>query len=216
MGRMTQIPLSPAHSTFHDSPHDYGDIFVQGGTSGLVFVSGGTNYRTAFVECSPAGSFIRGEGPTLAEADDACWAKLQAYLRCTTHDWEPRGFKNGGGFCTKCGQFGSGVFTPDQLGLFCTTCQTPTFHTVSGSGDGEPRCKEHDALWIYVLASIKATFHFPAPGQEKLTESMYQRLRAVRDGGPLDPEPLRGRKPTWTSATPRRDKRNRPAKHYSP
>lgn len=190
MGFMTQIPLSPAHATFHDSPHDYGDIFVQGGTSGLVFVPGGTNYRTAFVEASPPGSFIRGEGKTLTEADDACWAKLQRYLGCTTHEWEARGYRNGGGFCKNCGQFGSKVFTPEQLGLLCSTCQKPTFHTVGGKHSTESKCEEHDELWIYVIAAIKATFHFPAEGEEELTESMYQRLRAVERGAPLDPEAL--------------------------
>lgn len=190
MGSMTQIPLSPAHATFHASPHDYADIFVQGGTSGLVLVPGGTNYMTAFVECSPPGSFIRGEGKTLAEADDDCWARLQRYLGCTDHEWEARGYRNGGGFCKKCRQFGSKVFTPKQLGLRCTTCQAPTFHTVGGKHSTESRCEEHDDTWIYVIASIKTTFHYPAEGEEELTESMYQRLLAVRNGGPLDPEAL--------------------------
>lgn len=190
MGSMTQIPLSPFHTTFHDSPHDYGDIRVQGGSQGIVFARTKPSYVTAFVECFPPGSFIRGEGETVAEADDACWAKLQAYLGCTAHEWEARSYKNGAGFCIHCGQFGSQVFTAEQLGLRCTTCQEPTFHTVGGKGNTEPRCKEHDPLWIYVLASIKATFFHPEEGDEEIAESMYQRLNAVSDGAEPDPEAL--------------------------
>lgn len=190
MGPMTRIPLSPAHATFHDSPNDYGDVPVQGGGSGIVIRRDGSTYVTAFVECSPPGSFIRGEGETVEEADRACWSKLRAYIGCETHEWEARGYRNGGGFCKNCGQFGGGVFTAEQLGLFCTACQVPTFHKVGGTGDGEPRCKEHDEVWLYVYASIKCAFYFPAPDEVDLVNTMYRRLRAVRDGGPLDPEAL--------------------------
>ena len=170
---------------FWESPHDYAaaGVPVQGGTGGVVFVRGaGTSYRTAFVECSPPGSFIRGEGATLEEADDTCWAKLQAYLSCPGHEWEPRGYTNGGGFCRHCGQFGSKVFTPEQLGLFCRDCDSPTFH----DQDGVPVCKEHDAVWPYVYASIKAIWADDLPE----AETMYQRLNAVRRGGDPDPAAL--------------------------
>lgn len=121
-----------------------------------------------------------------AEADDACWAKLQAYLGCGEHEWEARGYRNGGGFCTRCGQFGSKVFTPDQLGLFCAECGVPTFHTLGGKRAAESRCERHDPIWPYVVARIKATSSDAADAEE-----MYLRLSAVaRHDAPADPEAL--------------------------
>lgn len=187
----TPIRLSVFSSVdSYTSPHDYGDAFVQGGTGGFVFRRDGESYRTAFVECSVPGTFIRGEGATLAEADDAAFAKLQAYLSCGAHEWEPRGYTNGGGFCTRCGQFGSRVFTAEQLGLFCTVCSVPTFHTAAGLRDGETLCMDHDERWPYVCAANAAMFATDEDSSEVL-EAMYRRLADVaRYGAPLDPDAL--------------------------
>ena len=113
---------------------------MQGGGAGVVFVKGGDAYRTAFVEAFPGSTFIRGEGSTIQEAEDACWAKYEQRMACPGHDWEPRDYKNGAGFCIHCGTFGSKVFTPEQLGLFCKTCGVPTYW----SRDGDDFfCPEH-------------------------------------------------------------------------
>lgn len=182
---MTDIPLYP-DSTF-TSPHNYGSIRVQGGGTGIVIVRDGPGYTTAFVECFPEGSFLRGEGASVAEADDACWAKLQAYLGCPGHDWKPRQYRNGSGYCTVCGQYGSGVFTAEQLGYHCTTCGVPTFCTLTGSKEPEPRCTEHDPKVAYVDAAVKALFH----GFDDETTAMRDRLDAVVDGDvDTDPEAL--------------------------
>lgn len=153
---MTRIRLSTLSSAEHfESPNDYGTIKVQGGTQGLVVNRSGPSYRTAFIECFPEGSFIRGEGATLEDADKSCFSQLSAYLTCTNHEWEPRGYRNGGGICARCGQFGSGVFTPDELGLRCRTCGTPTFHTARGIS--KPVCEEHDERWPYFIAWLRVS-----------------------------------------------------------
>lgn len=96
------------------------DVGVQGGKNGLVFVRGTTEtYRTAFVEASPGGTFLRGEGATVQEAEDACWAKYQTFLSCDgtgePHGpFEPRHYDNGAGFCTRCGAWFTGVCEPSQ------------------------------------------------------------------------------------------------------
>lgn len=154
---MTDISLYP--DGHHASPHDYGTIRVQGGATGVVIVRDGPGYTTAFVECFPEGSFLRGQGATVEEADEACWVKLQAYLGCPGHVWEPRQYRNGSGICTVCGQYGHEVLAPEQLGLFCTECGVPTFHTLSGSKTNEPRCEGHDPKIDYVDAAVKAMFH---------------------------------------------------------
>ncbi|ACL42296.1 hypothetical protein Achl_4345 (plasmid) [Pseudarthrobacter chlorophenolicus A6] len=183
---MTNIPLDPG---FFESPHDYGNVFVQGGTEGLVIVPGGKNYRTAFVECATGNSFIRGEGLTLAEADDACWAKLQAFLECTQHLWEARGYRNGGGFCKLCGQFGARVFTAEQLDIRCTVCGIPTFHTMTGDEMSEDtRCEAHDPKWPYFVGYLQAS---PTRRQDETSRAMYTRLNKVANyGAPEDPDAL--------------------------
>lgn len=86
------------------------DCLVQGGDRGVVFGTGGT-YRTAFVEAFP-GTFLRGEGHTIADAEDACWAKYQRMTACDHGPFERRGYTNGGGFCTSCGTFFPDIFRP--------------------------------------------------------------------------------------------------------
>ena len=128
------------------------DCLVQGGGSGVVFVKEDNacrTYRTAFVEAFPDDTFIRGEGPTIQEAEDACWVKYEQRMNCPGHEWEPRDYKNGAGFCIHCRTFGSKVFTPEQLGLFCKTCGVPTFWSRSGD---DFFCPEHatdrDTEWF--------------------------------------------------------------------
>lgn len=180
---MTSIPLSPRGS-FHESPHDYGDVFVQGGEMGYVFDANGGYSTTAFVECATADTFLRGEGKTLAEADEACWAQLQAYLGCPGHEFEPRAYRNGGGICKHCATFRSGVFTAEQLGLHCSTCGVATFRTAGDKGD-EPRCEAHDPIWPYFVGHIKAMQ--PSHSDEEAKE-MYERLTKVAYYG-ADPDP---------------------------
>ncbi|KQO98779.1 hypothetical protein ASF30_12005 [Leifsonia sp. Leaf264] len=117
-------------------------MLVQGGGHGIVFRrDGGSAYNTAFVEAFPEGTFIRGEGATIEEAEDAAWAKYQQYVSCPTHEWEPRGYVNGAGFCKHCNQFGSKVFTPEQLGLHCHVCGIPTYWSSAG---GKFFCPDHE------------------------------------------------------------------------
>ncbi|MCG5464176.1 hypothetical protein MED01_002341 [Micromonospora sp. MED01] len=90
------------------------DTFLQGGSRGVVFASDG-NYRTAFVEAfhSNPDTFLRGEGTTVAEAEDACWAKYQTLTACPAHPehgpFEARQYTNGAGFCAHCGTWFSKV-----------------------------------------------------------------------------------------------------------
>lgn len=124
---------------------------LQGGTSGLVIrpASKGGNYGTAFVEAFPAGTFIRGEGPTVPEAETACWEKYQRDQGCPGHEYEARHYRNGGGICKHCGRFASKAFTPEQLGCFCKKCGVPTFWSRI---DEDFYCEEHatdrDTLWL--------------------------------------------------------------------
>lgn len=93
------------------------DVYIQGGERGVVIRPDGS-YRTAFVEVSPPGTFLRGEGETIAEAEAVAWEKYQRFLYCTdggSHGpFEPRHYTNGAGFCTKCGGWFSRVCEPSQ------------------------------------------------------------------------------------------------------
>ena len=121
------------------------ETFLQGGERGVVFVKSGENYETAFVEAhSGTLGFLRGEGATWQEAEDDAWAKAQRIIACpgpNGHEWEPRGYRNGCGFCKHCGRFASKVFTLEEVGSFCEVCRTPTFWHVEE--DGTLRCPDH-------------------------------------------------------------------------
>lgn len=106
------------------------DCMVQWGGHGIV-IGKEKSYGTAFFEVFPndgAGGFIRGEGPTKAEAEVAAFTKYKHQYGCATsggHRWtraaRQKGFQdrlrngrqvpkvstytNGGGFCLKCGAF---------------------------------------------------------------------------------------------------------------
>jgi hypothetical protein len=88
------------------------DMFVQGDEKGLVLNRKG-NYTTAFFEAFPLEGFIRGEGATLAEAEDAAWDQFGAQVVCeagTGHEFERRQYTNGAGLCKNCNAFKVGVF----------------------------------------------------------------------------------------------------------
>lgn len=114
------------------------DCLVQGGSRGLVVARGTSHtYRTAFVEAFPRNpdTFIRGEGPTMADAEDDCWAKLQRMASCpgtSGHEYEARGYRNGAGFCRHCGMFASDVFDVAVVGHPCAVCGVGCFHANEG------------------------------------------------------------------------------------
>jgi hypothetical protein len=94
-------------------------MLLQGGSTGIVIRPSdrGGDYRTAFVEAFPEGTFIRGEGRTITEAEEACWTKYQRHTDCDgtgqPHGpFEPRQYENGCGFCVRCGAWFTGVCEP--------------------------------------------------------------------------------------------------------
>lgn len=93
------------------------DTYVQGGKRGIVFGGADGAYRTAFVEAFPAGMFLRGEGPTVEEAEKECFAQWKNATSCPAYPehgpWDRRNYTNGGAFCEGCGSF----FGPSTTGL---------------------------------------------------------------------------------------------------
>jgi hypothetical protein len=140
--------------------------YLQGGSSGLVFAGAGGARVTAFVEAFPRepNTFIRGEGATVAEADDDAWAKYQRFSACDGHAFEAGKYRNGAGHCSKCRMFGSKVFTPEQLGLFCAECRIPTYYSQTGD---RMLCEDHAIDW---RESMKANLAagVPVSGFERL------------------------------------------------
>lgn len=68
-----------------------------------------------FFEAFPAGTFIRGEGETIVEAEQKAFEKYQRDIACS-HVWgrhrpgTKMTYTNGAAFCRKCGGFRSGMF----------------------------------------------------------------------------------------------------------
>lgn len=110
---------------------------VQWGASGVVFSEKG-NYRTAYFEAFPASGsdFIRGEGPTVAEAEEAALVKRRRELACPEHRTGRRKYLNGVGFCLRCGAYFSSAFKPVvRLG---TAKKPPSPFLVSLCLEGDP------------------------------------------------------------------------------
>ncbi|MPV50068.1 hypothetical protein GCG21_08625 [Pseudactinotalea sp. HY160] len=117
------------------------DAHLSGGSRGLVLRRYGDRYRTAFFEASYAGTFLRGEAETIAEAEEAAWAKHTRAAGCPGHEYETRGYTNGAGFCRHCDRFASGVFDVRTVGIPCTECGERTNWTRVA---GQMFCREHD------------------------------------------------------------------------
>lgn len=122
---------------------DWGDTYVQGGDDGLV-LAGKRSYTTAFVEAFPKihgmGTFIRGEGTNVQEAERQCWDIYQRMLSCDGHEWD----RNVGGTyredgyaqCKNCRMCTSDALEPLTL---CSVCEKPT---TKSFGDGY-LCHKH-------------------------------------------------------------------------
>lgn len=88
-----------------------GDTLVQWGSSGIVL--GKKPYATAFFEAFPdetvtaAGGFIRGEGPTIEDAEADAYAKFKKQHECN-HLWGREHYRNSGQLCRHCRAFRSG------------------------------------------------------------------------------------------------------------
>lgn len=143
--------------TLHTAAHPWPDETTVSAGDGVVFTRGadGSNqsYETLFMEVYPPdASFIRGEGETPADCENAAWEQYQLALHCVPeqeqHLWEPRNYRNGAGFCKHCNTFKSSAFTPQELRSFCSVCQTPTFwqRTISPSGEEQMLCEEHETV----------------------------------------------------------------------
>lgn len=73
-----------------------------------------------FFEAFPKGTFIRGEGETIADAERSAFAQYQRDLACNHHwgrtryyaDGRSTLYHNGAAFCCKCGGFRGRMFRP--------------------------------------------------------------------------------------------------------
>lgn len=104
--------IRPQHLSWKDTEHveqlrkDWPeDCTVQWGGGGIVLGGKDGARRTAFFEAFPAGGgFIRGEGKTIKEAEEAAFNRFVKEAACQ-HVWGRRGYTNGGCKCLSCGAF---------------------------------------------------------------------------------------------------------------
>lgn len=178
------IPRGIDHGTAAPALMPWPDeVSIQGGKSGIVFVRAPgpgepTAYQTAFVEVFVGGTFIRGEGKTVTEAEAAAWEKYQTWLHCPgptgEHSYRPGytgkdgtwvRYTNGAGFCEHCRAFKARTFIAEQLGQFCSVCGVPTMNGVSSNAEGVKTflCEEHNRETVQVtLPAVLARFVTPA------------------------------------------------------
>ena len=101
-------------------------IQTAGEVMGIAESTDKSSYRTAFFEAFPRNpnTFIRGEGKTREEAEDAAWTKFQKHSACEHPAFEKRGYNNGAGFCVACGMFSSKHYAPWDK---CPGCDHPVY-----------------------------------------------------------------------------------------
>ncbi|MFF2053755.1 hypothetical protein ACFVU2_19280 [Leifsonia sp. NPDC058194] len=138
----------------YEAKHPWPEETVVSAGRGVVFSRNPEkpNYTTLFMEVYPPGAaFIRGEGETPEACEESCWQQYQRAIHCvdgrTSHEWEPRGYMNGAGFCKHCNTFGTRIFTGEQLGQFCHDCGVGTTHNWETGPDGSSvfLCAAHTA-----------------------------------------------------------------------
>ena len=180
------------------------DVFIQGGASGLVVSrSGAAPYSTAFVEVFLDDTFIRGEGATIVEAEEIAWEKYQRGMACDGHEYEPRGYTNGLGFCRKCNRSESNAFSGEDLGQYCCVCGVGTTYSrytdeaffdvksgfVRDKGDeanGKWYCEEHRLFKKEVEAELKKLSETPVS-----IEALIEVLNIL--GGNTEPDDARAK-----------------------
>lgn len=126
------------YPTFYDWRTSEGmEIGIQCGEKGIVISRKGDNYLTAFFEAFPDihgyGTFIRGEGKNLKEAEESAWQKYQKRLNCPKHEFsrEVNGKhrSDGYGICIHCGLTSSEALEPETL---CIETGQPTKNKFCG------------------------------------------------------------------------------------
>lgn len=159
---------------------------LQCGDQGIVFTATGS-YSTAYFEAFPPDTFIRGEGTTIADAEQDAFAQYQRQLQCSAHMYERGTYRNGYGICKYCGR-GALVFTPLE---HCSVCQEPTYFLQAP--DGRWYCAAHEdqvpleelspaqQLLRRVGATDPAVWEAPLP--------LEQVLAALLAGGQEAPSP---------------------------
>lgn len=105
--------------------------YVQCGDHGVVLAN--PSYTTAFFEAFPLApaTFIRGEGPTVGEAEAQAWQRWQRILACPEHTFVRGVYTSGAGVCTRCGLFQGAVFPP---AFTCSVCGVATDYTSDLAG----------------------------------------------------------------------------------
>jgi hypothetical protein len=91
-----------------------------------LFCQGGDGYvgGVAFFEAFPRDpdTFLRGEGPTVEDAEDACWARYVRIRECSGHELVQDGVSPHG-TCRHCGLWQANVFQPKTC---CVRCGVST------------------------------------------------------------------------------------------
>ena len=141
------------------------DCFVQ---------CGGSINHGFFFEAFPD-TFLRGDSKiSLADAEDKVWQKLKKHNACDLDHTDPanfdkRDYRNGVGFCIKCGLFRSKIFPPSEI---CVKCGANTYYT----------CDKNGGWWCEECS--------PTIPEELLSETQKM-IRAVLCEPPLTDEELK-------------------------
>lgn len=181
MKTLTLHGFGPRCQESYTTRHDW-DCAVQAGDGGVVFAE--PSYRTAFFEAFPRNPnvFIRGEGATVELAEESARRQYERLVSCPGHQWEARGYQNGGGYCRNCGSFAASVIP----GPPCAICAKPTWYTRDIAGAHYcTTCERHKPLELWTETDWEMAY---------LDNDLFddrRSLRATLQTTPLSEEQLR-------------------------
>lgn len=97
------------------------DVSLQCGSKGVVLKKEG-GYTTAFFEIFISGTYLRGEGKTIEDAETNVYEKYRPMLECKDHHFEQVGRQDRDGVCSHCGFIKKECFKPSHE---CSVCYKP-------------------------------------------------------------------------------------------
>jgi hypothetical protein len=147
------------------------DVFVQ---------CGGSIKRGFFFEAFPKDTFIRADSKeSIQDAERKAWEKHQKHNSCeldhkNPDNFERRDYRNGLGFCVKCGYSTSKIFLPLEI---CCVCGVNCYHATDKNNDWW--CEE---CWKYVpehlLTNVQKTYRTILAEEVNFTNEEFEKSLA--------------------------------------
>lgn len=140
------------------------DVYLQCGSKGVVLKKEG-GYTTAFFEIFVSGTYLRGEGKTIEDAETNVYEKYRPMLECKDHHFEQVGHQDRDGVCSHCGFIKKECFKPSHE---CSVCHKPH---VMLKIDNDHFCIHH-----FIEKSKSIDFSITSERIQKIKQDLFEKI----------------------------------------